>query len=93
MIGTLNKPTSQSWPGIRIKQVPRNRLPQIEDVPVMESETERLDSRRLDSRRLDSRYIYIYTINPYLLFLIFILLIMSFNPSYQVIVYRMLAET
>lgn len=83
MIGTLNKPTSQSLPGISIKQVPRHRFPQIEYAPAIEPET----------GQFDRRYVYIYTVNPYLLFLIFILLIMSFDPSYQVIAYRMLDES
>ena len=37
------------------------------------------------------RYIYVYNPNnPYLMFLVFILLIMSFRPPYQVIAYETL---
>lgn len=68
---------------LRMKEYPgyHGKLSQILTSGEMEPET----------KNSHIRYVYVYnSINPYLLFLIFILLIMSFNPPYQVIAYEVM---
>jgi hypothetical protein len=49
------------------------------------------DEMEPETKNSHIRYVCVYNpTNPYLMFLIFILLIMSFSPPYQVIAYEMM---
>lgn len=64
-----------------LEQIYRERLSKLappEDAPEVETDNSNI------------RFIYVYNPNnPYLMFLVFILLMMSFNPPYQVVAYQL----